>query len=419
MSFSRRHFLKAGGLSILSTGTVGKLFANNTISFKTQLDNLTKDVKPLTPSDYEERIEKARKLMRMNEIDALFLTGGVDLNYFTKVSWGESERPFGAVINQKTSPIWICPAFELDRAKQRIPKEHDVRTWQEDESPYKLINGIMKDIEAKNKKLALGPSVRSFISYGLRKNASEIELVNGAIITEGCRGVKTQKEIEFMELANKITKLAFKETFKQLKEGMTPQDIGKIFSSNQKDLGANGGTMVLLGPISAFPHGSLNIHNLENGDPILVDGGCSIEGYSSDVSRTIIFGKPTDKHLKVWDIVKKAQSEALKAVRPGVSCGDIDFVARKVIEDAGYGPGYKYFTHRLGHGIGMDGHEYPYLLKGNKLKLEPGMTFSNEPGIYIPGEFGIRIEDCFVVTSDGGHHLGGMETTALDRPFGE
>ena len=151
----------------------------------------------------------------------------------------------------------------------------------------------------------------------------------------------------------------------------------------------------------------------------MVDGGCSVEGYQSDVTRTVVFGKPSDKQKSVWDIVKKAQSAALKAVRPGVACEDIDRAARKVVEDSGYGPGYKYFAHRLGHGIGMDGHEYPYLVKENKLKLQPGMTFSDEPGIYIYGEFGIRIEDCFVVTEDGGRFLGGMEATAIDKPFGE
>jgi Xaa-Pro dipeptidase len=184
-------------------------------------------------------------------------------------------------------------------------------------------------------------------------------------------------------------------------------------------MGTNGGGGPLFGPLSAFPHGSRERRDLHDGDIILVDGGCSIEGYRSDVTRTIVFGTPTDKQKRVFDAVLKAQQSAMKAVRPGVACEEIDRVARKVIEDSGFGPGYQYFAHRLGHGIGMEGHEYPYLVQGNPLKLQPGMTFSNEPGIYIYGEFGVRIEDCFAVTDDGGKYLGGMLTTAIDHPFDE
>jgi len=222
-----------------------------------------------------------------------------------------------------------------------------------------------------------------------------------------------------MELANKITKLAYAEGFKQIKEGMTPRDLSGAISAAHQQMGVRGNGGPQFGLSTAFPHGSRAQRTLHDGDVIMVDGGCSVEGYQSDVTRTIVFGKPSDKQKAVWDIVKKAQSAALKAARPGVHCEEVDRAARKVIEDAGYGPGYKYFAHRLGHGIGMDGHEFPYLVKENKLKLQSGMTFSDEPGIYIYGEFGIRTEDCFVVTEDGGHFLGGMEATAIDKPFGD
>jgi Xaa-Pro dipeptidase len=222
-----------------------------------------------------------------------------------------------------------------------------------------------------------------------------------------------------MELANKITKLAYAEGFKQIKEGMSPRDLSGAISTAHQQMGVRGNGGPQFGLNSAFPHGSRAQRTLHEGDVIMVDGGCSVEGYQSDVTRSIVFGKPSEKQKAVWEIVKKAQSAALNAVRPGVPCEDIDRAARKIIEDAGYGPGYKYFGHRLGHGIGMDGHEFPYLVKENKLKLQPGMTFSDEPGVYIYGEFGIRIEDCFVVTEDGGRFLGGMEATAIDKPFGE
>ncbi|MEK6756405.1 MAG: M24 family metallopeptidase, partial [Bacteroidota bacterium] len=213
--------------------------------------------------------------------------------------------------------------------------------------------------------------------------------------------------------------LAYREGFKQVREGMSPRDLSQAISAAHQQMGVSGGGGPQFGPSTAFPHGSRVPRTLKEGDTIMVDGGCSVEGYRSDVTRTIVFGKPSEKQKAVWDIVRKAQSEALKAVRPGVACEEIDRVARKVIEDAGYGPGYKYFSHRLGHGIGMDGHEYPYLVKGNMLKLQPGMTFSDEPGIYIYGEFGIRHEDCFVVTEDGGRFLGGMEAVSIEQPFAE
>jgi Xaa-Pro dipeptidase len=418
MSFSRREFLKIGGLSIASYGFVANLFSSQDTSVKLELKNMLSDVKPLTTEDYQKRIEKAKHLLAEHKMDALFLTGSTNLIYFTNVRWWRSERTFGAVIGRKGDPIWICPAFELERAKELAPKGHEIRVWEEDESPFKLIAGIMKDIGTAKGGLALGPTVRAFVYYGLQKDAPGLELVNGAVITEGCRGIKTKKEIEYMDLANKITKLAYREGFKHLHEGMGSQDLSSIISDAHQKMGVRGGGWPQYGPNSAFPHGSSVVRNLHQNDAIVLDGGCSVEGYRSDVTRTIVFGKPSDKQRKVWDIVKKAQSEALKAVRPGVPCEHIDQVARKIIEDAGYGPEYKYFTHRLGHGIGMDGHEYPYLVQGNKLKLQPGMTFSDEPGIYIYGEFGVRLEDCFVVTEDGGRFLGGMESTAIDKPFG-
>lgn len=418
MGFSRREFLRIGGLSIATYGFANNLFSSQEKSEQSDLKNLVKHVKPLALEDYQKRIEKAKHLLAEHNLDALFLTGSTNLVYFTNVRWWRSERTFGAVINRKGNPIWICPAFELERAKEKVPEGHEIRVWEEDESPFKLIAGIMRDIGASKGRLALGPTVRAFVFYGLREDAPGLELVNGAVITEGCRGIKTKKEIEYMDLANKITKLAYQEAFKHLREGMSSGDLGSLISDAHQKMGVRGGGWPQFGPNSAFPHGSSIVRNLHQNDTIVLDGGCSVEGYRSDVTRTIVFGKPSDKQRKIWDIVKKAQSEALKAVRPGVPCEHIDRVSRKVIEDAGYGPEYKYFTHRLGHGIGMDGHEYPYLAQGNKLKLQRGMTFSDEPGIYIYGEFGVRLEDCFVVTEDRGRFLGGIESTAIDKPFG-
>jgi len=417
MPHTRRDFLKIGGLSIAVSGFTKNLFSLPKQQAQSTLKNMVSGVEPLNAADYENRIAKAQKLMVEHKIDGLFLSGSPNLSYFTNVRWGRSERTFGAVLNPKERPLWICPAFESERASELIPKEDGIRTWDEHESPFKLMGDILKDLGSPNGRLALGPTIRSFVYYGLKKDVPNLEIVSGAVITEGCRGIKTAKEVAYMDLANRITKLAFQEGFKNLLEGMTTRALSGSISNAHRQMGARGSGGPQFGPNSAFPHGSTVTRDLHEGDIIMVDGGCSIEGFQSDVTRTIVFGQPTDKQRRVWDVVKKAQSEALKAVRPGVACEDIDRAARKVVEDAGFGPDYRYFGHRVGHGIGMQGHEYPYLVRGNTLKLQPGMTFSDEPGIYIYGEFGVRIEDCFVVTEDGGLILGGMESASIDLPF--
>ncbi|MBM4161082.1 MAG: aminopeptidase P family protein [Ignavibacteria bacterium] len=416
---SRRGFLKIGGLSISSVGFVNSLFASQQDLQESKLSNMVSGVKPLEPEDYAARHEHARRLMAEHKLDGVFISGGTDMQYFTKANWFISERTFGVILNRKGKPVWVWPAFEAEAAREMIPRDEELRTWEEHENPFKLIAGVMRDLGAANGRLGIAPNTRGFVVFGLRKDAPELELVNGGVVTEGCRAVKTEKEIAFMDLANKITKLAYKEGFKRLREGMTARELSSAISAAHQQMGVTGGGSPQMGLSSAFPHGSRVPRTLKDGDAIVVDGGCSVEGYRSDVTRTVVFGNASDKQKKVWEIVRRSQVEALKAVRPGAACEEIDRVARKVIEDAGFGPGYKYFAHRLGHGIGMDGHEYPYLVKGNTLKLQEGMTFSDEPGIYIYGEFGVRIEDCFVVTEDGGRFLGGMEAVSLEQPFAE
>lgn len=421
MKIDRRRFLKTGSISLGLFGLVPELFAqlgrNRTLQ---KLENMVRDVKPLTSEDYESRLEKARNLLVSNKIDGLLITGGTNMSYFFDMSWWRSERLFGAVINTKGDPIWICPAFEVERAMELVKFGKDIRAWEEHESPFRIMAGIMKDLGAPAGNLAIGPTTRNFIVEGIRKDTagSRLTLVDGSVITNGCRGIKTEKELAYMDLANRITKMAYREGFRQLRENISSGELRKLIQDAHSEMGSSGSGGPLFGPLSAFPHGSRQSRNLHNGDIILVDGGCSVEGYRSDVTRTIVFGKPSDRQKRVFDAVLKAQTEAHKAVRPGVPCESIDNIARKTIEDAGFGPGYKYFAHRLGHGIGMEGHEYPYLVKGNKLLLKPGMTFSNEPGIYIYGEFGVRIEDCFVVTEDGGKFLGGLTSKSIEQPFG-
>ena len=419
MKYDRRSFVRTGGFSLAFSGLVPAFIqsCSREGAETTILADLTSDVQPLVDQDYIDRQEKVRGLMADRNIDALWIEGGINLKYFFDVSWWSSERVFGVVFPVKGDPVWVSPGFEAPRAAEVIRFGVDIRTWEEHESPYILLKDVLNSQATPAKKVAVDPNVRNFVVEGIRKETS-LELVDGSGIIDYCRGIKTGKELSFMDLANNITKKAYKWAFAQVEPGMTSQDLRDLISTGHENLGATGGGWPLFGPLSAFPHGSKQEYHLKDGDIILVDGGCTVEGFRSDVTRTIVFGQPNDKQKKVFEIVKAAQDAAMAAVRPGISAGEVDRAARKVVEDAGYGPGYSYFVHRLGHGIGLEWHEWPYLVKDNPLLLEPGMTMSNEPGIYIYDEFGLRIEDCFVVTEDGGRYLGGMLCQSLEEPFG-
>ncbi len=237
-------------------------------------------------------------------------------------------------------------------------------------------------------------------SNGVARAARGVEIVSGTPITAGCRMIKDAHELELMQLASDVTLKAYEAAYKALKEGMTQNDFARLVSQAHSQLGFNGSAGVQVGEFSALPHGSITPQTVREGTILLIDGGCNVEGYQSDLSRTFVLGKPTDKMKRVFEIERRAQDAALAAAKPGVPCENVDAAARKVIVDAGYGPDYKFFTHRVGHGIGMDGHEWPYLVRGNTLPLAPGMTFSDEPGIYIRGEFGVRLEDDMVITRE-------------------
>lgn len=332
---------------------------------------------------------------------------GATLEYFSGVKWRRSERMFGLVIPLQGAPAFICPAFEEERAREliRLPQP-EIRTWSEDQSPYRRILEALQDRGIRTGKVGIEPSTRLFILNGLRELRPAVELVDGGEISHGCRRTKSALEIELMRLANQITKRTYQIALAELQEGLTESDLRRRISEIHARLGASGGALALFGPHSALPHGTQQVRALQPGDVVLVDGGCSVNGYQSDVSRTVVFGEPSDRQRDIWRLVYEAQTLALEAARPGVPCAELDRIARSHIEEAGYGPGYKYFTHRLGHGIGLEGHEEPYLVETNELPLEPGMSFSNEPGIYLSGEFGVRLEDIMVITPDGAETLG-------------
>ena len=386
------------------------------------LTSMRDQASPITADERRGRIEKARRLMAERKIDALMLTGGTSLVYFSGMRWGLSERLFAMVLPVKGDAFYVCPAFEEDRAREQIAKgplgaSADVRTWEEHESPYERVAQGLKDRGISSGQLGIEETVRFVFSDSVSQAAPAVKITSGTPVTAGCRVVKDAHELALMRLASQVTLKAYEAAWKALKDGMTQDDFADLVALAHRQLGFEGDAGVQVGEYSALPHGSLTPQVVREGSILLIDGGCSVEGYASDLSRTFVLGKPTDKMKQVFEIEYRAQTAALKAARPGVPCEAVDAAARKVIVDAGYGPDYKFFTHRVGHGMGMDGHEWPYLVKGNTLPLAPGMTFSDEPGIYIPGEFGIRLEDDMVITENGAE-LMTPQSPSLDNPFG-
>lgn len=378
--------------------------------------------KPITADERRGRIERARRLMADQKIDALMLCSGTSLVYFTNIRWSGGERLFTCVVPAKSEPFFVCPAFEEDRAREQIALgpfaggKADVRTWHEHESPYERVAQGLRDRGITTGRLGMEETVKFVFSDGVSKAAPGVTVVSGTGVTAGCRGVKDAHELELMRLASAVTLKAYEAAWKALADGMTQNDFARLVSEAHSRLGFPGGAGVQVGPYSALPHGSIQPQVVREGTILLIDGGCSVEGYASDLSRTFVLGKPTDKMKRVFDIERKAQDAALAAARPGVPCEAVDAAARKVIVDAGFGPDYKFFTHRVGHGMGMDGHEWPYLVRGNTLPLAPGMVFSDEPGIYIPGEFGVRLEDDMYITEDGAK-LFTPQSGSLETPF--
>jgi Xaa-Pro dipeptidase len=373
---------------------------------------------PIADAERLARIEKARKLMSENGIDAIFLEGGTSMFYFTGVRWGNSERTFGVVIPAKGDLAWVTPAFEEQRARELIKFSNDVRVWQEDESPYKVIANILRDRGVRSGKVGMEERVRFFIFDGVRQELSTAQFVSATPVTAGCRMIKSPAEIALMQRANDITLQAIGAAFKTMKEGMTNQQLGAAVAEATRKLGGNAdGALVIFGKYTAFPHGSIQPQGLKEGDVVLIDAGCTVDGYTSDITRTTVFGKPTQRQRDIWEFEKAAQSAALAAAQVGATCESVDAAARKVLVAAGFGPGYKTpgLPHRTGHGIGLDGHEWTNFVRGNTTRLAPGMCFSDEPTIVIYGEFGIRLEDCLHMTADG-PKLFTPQAASIERP---
>ncbi|MGA8619864.1 MAG: Xaa-Pro peptidase family protein [Candidatus Sulfotelmatobacter sp.] len=430
---SRRRFLEVGGITAGLTAVsplASAVASKDDSSLPSSLAALKSrkgEAVPITREERKERLERARRLMSENALDAIVLMEGTSLKYFTGIRWWGGERLFALVLPAKGAAFYVCPAFEEGRAREQIAngpdgEQLDVRTWQEDENPYQRVAQGLKDRGMASGKLGIDETIRFVFSDGIAKAAPQTTLTTATPVTAGCRMIKSEHELALMSLACQVTLAAYEAVYQALREGMTQQRVGELIASAYGQLGFPGEASVQVGEYSALPHGSATPQVIREGSIVMIDDGCTVEGYQSDITRTFVLGKASpitgDKMRKVFDIVQRAQAAALAAAHPGVECGAVDAAARKVISDAGYGSDYKYFTHRLGHGMGMDGHEWPYLVRGNTTKLRPNMTFSDEPGIYLRGEFGIRLEDDMHITENGAE-LFTPQSPSLEDPFGK
>lgn len=359
--------------------------------------------------------------MASQGMDAILLTGGTSLKYFTGVRWGNSERLFASLIPAKGKAFCICPAFEEERAREQLNKgpleDAEVLTWQEDENPFRLVHSGLQSRQMTTARIGVEESVPFVFSNEIAALSPGVKLLSATPVTAGCRMVKSAHELELMQFANSATLAVYKAVYESLGPGMTQEDAADLIAKAYARVGFRGEASMEVGRYSALPHGSLTPQVIREGTIVMIDDGCTVEGYNSDITRTFVLGKPSEKMLRVFDVVRNAQQSALAAARPGVPCEAVDAAARKVVDDAGFGTDYNHFYHRVGHGIGMDGHEWPYLVRGNKLPIQANMTFSDEPGIYLKGEFGVRLEDDMYITEDGAKLFTGP-SPSIEHPFG-
>lgn len=390
---------------------------------------LSGEARPFTNAERLARIERAKELMATAKIDAIVLANSTASSvYFADLRLYGGERLWALVIPARTKPFLVCPAFEEGRARELLEagpfgKDADAIVWQEDQSPYVALSKGLKDRGLAAGTIGLDENMKFVFSEGIRAANPHLAIVSATPITAGCRMIKDAHEIECMRLACRATLLVYKAVAASLAPGMTTGDVHGLVNAAYARVGFAGEASLNVDEFTALPHGSRQPQTLREGSILMLDDGCEVEGYTSDITRTFVLGKPADKMTRVFDLVKQAQSAAIHTARPGVLNADVDAAARKVIVDGGYGPGYTYFTHRLGHGIGLDMHEWPYFVKNNMFgwELNPhlaaNMVLSDEPGIYIRGEFGIRLEDDLLITESGSELLT-PQCPSLEDAFG-
>ena len=395
----RRKLLALGAL-----GFVGAAAAPYVGWAAPELSPLPNVPPPITPEERRRRIFRAQDLMRAMGFSALLVEPGSSLVYFTGIRWSRSERLTCAIIPVEGPIGVVTPFFEEPSVRETLGVPVDMRTWQEHEDPLALVAGWLKDRKLDSGVIGIEETDRFFIVDGLSRHIRSATVKNAAPVVRGCRMIKTAPEIALMQHASDITIAAYRYTIPRVEAGMRPSDIGAIMNRATAALGGEPEfALILLGEAAAYPHGSGKPQAVKAGEVVLMDCGCTVEGYQSDISRTFVFGEPTPKQRKVWGEVQKGQQIAFEAAKPGAAAGSVDDAVRSYYVSLGYGPDYKLpgLSHRTGHGIGLDGHEPVNLVRGETTRLAAGMCFSDEPGIYIPGEFGIRLEDCFHMTEAG------------------
>lgn len=413
MRADRRQFLSmAGG--------AGLALATGRPSLAQGLTPMTGEVMPISKAERLSRMAKAQDLMRAQGLSALVVEPGAALTYFTGVRWNRSERITAAIIPVEGEALIVTPHFEEPSVRETLAVPGEVRVWQEDENPAAVAAAWLKERKLAAGKIGVEETVRLFVSDGLARLLPEATIVSGAPVVRGCRMIKSPAEIALMQMASDITIAAYRHTWPKIERGMTPGDIGAIMNRATAALG--GGpefALILLGEASAYPHGSGKPQMVRDGEVVLMDCGCAVEGYQSDISRTFVFGEPTRKQRLVWDQVHRGQQIAFETAQVGVAAGAVDDAVRAYYEPLGYGPRYRLpgLSHRTGHGIGLDGHEPVNFVHGEATRLAPGMCLSDEPGLYIPGEFGVRLEDCLHMTP-GGPKWFSVPPPSLDKPFG-
>ncbi|MDZ7289481.1 MAG: Xaa-Pro peptidase family protein [candidate division KSB1 bacterium] len=356
-----------------------------------------KNAPKITHDDFQARLAKLQEALRNRQLAGLFLEPSENLHYLMGWRFGRSERLVAAFIPAIGQPLIFGPAFEEPLVRKASGFEK-VYTWEDHENPYAVFAKLLGDHGLRTGTMAIEPTTRYFVIDGLSRELPQAKFVNGEAVCNAQRMIKSEKEIMLMRLANDATEACIRQAWRQIKPGMTEQEVSRLVQQNFAALGLSGGGLIQFGPSSANPHGGATPRSLQSGEIVLMDCGTKVQGYTSDVTRTTVLGEPSPRQQEIWWIVHRAQSAAIAAAKPAVTCESVDAAARQVIAEAGYG---KYFVHRLGHGIGLEGHEAPYFAGNNKTILQPGMTFTVEPGIYIQGEFGVRLEDDIVITDNG------------------
>lgn len=385
---------------------------------------MTEDVAPITAQERQARLEKARRLMAQAGLDALYLEAGAGLRYFTGVQWGLSERLMGAIIPLQGEIAYVCPGFEEARLQEqlRLPEQAAiggaVYAWQEHENPYTLMARLLRACCPAGGTVGVEEAVRFFVFEGIRREAGALGFAMADAVTISCRAYKSAAEIALLQRANEITAAAYIATLAHLHEGMTQREFRELSAAAHRALGVEGAIWPEFGASTAYPHGSPTPTALREGDVVLMDGSCTVDGYYSDISRTIVFGQPTQRLRDVWEVEQRAQWAAFEAAQLGAPMEQVDEAARRVITEAGFGPDYATpgLPHRTGHGIGLEVHEWHHIVRGNKTPLAPGLCFSDEPMIAIYGEFGVRLEDCIYMT-EAGPRFFTSPSPSIEQPF--